>query len=441
MLLSLCIVSAVAAAPPPSIPDEAVVLGLRRARIAGMMGDAVQQMKILDGLVSAYPTEPGPIASEFILRRASEGQSDATKALWAKLLAALEQPGHSAPLNLLRELAWDPKATPEDLGQLADVLGRNPGPEAERTPRLRLRADLLERLQRRDEMIATLEELTKIDQDPAIDFRLLNDYRAAGRWEDLLRLIDRAGSERANDLTDWCRMQAYGGLGRYDEMTRAAEAVIERYKARPTSMDLMVEQFLPTVFLLLDAGRREPASRLLARLEEVTPTESVKQVRVMLFGTTEERFAHLSSAAETSLASADPGKIRAEADKRLLAKDYATARDLYRRLLEVRPEEFKRDTSAWFNYGLASVETEAWADAEAAMSRVLEADPTMVRALAHRARARIMQGRNEEGIKDADAALAIDPKSRQACYAMYLAYQKAGDQAKASEWLAKSKAP
>lgn len=52
-----------------------------------------------------------------------------------------------------------------------------------------------------------------------------------------------------------------------------------------------------------------------------------------------------------------------------------------------------------------------------------------------------MLGRATEGIADAEAALAIDPKLKQACYAMYLAYQKFGNKEKAEEWLARSKAP
>ena len=52
-----------------------------------------------------------------------------------------------------------------------------------------------------------------------------------------------------------------------------------------------------------------------------------------------------------------------------------------------------------------------------------------------------MQGRIAEGMADAEAALAIDPKLKQACHAMYLAYQKLGVKDKADEWLARFKAP
>ena len=68
------------------------------------------------------------------------------------------------------------------------------------------------------------------------------------------------------------------------------------------------------------------------------------------------------------------------------------------------------------------------------------AAPT-ARAYAHRARARIMMGRMAEGIADAEAALAMDPKLKQACYAMYLAYEKFGNKEKAAEWFARSKSP
>jgi Tfp pilus assembly protein PilF len=50
-----------------------------------------------------------------------------------------------------------------------------------------------------------------------------------------------------------------------------------------------------------------------------------------------------------------------------------------------------------------------------------------------------MLDRIPEGIADAQAALAIDPKSKHACYAMYLAYQKLGETTKAAEWLARFK--
>jgi lipopolysaccharide biosynthesis regulator YciM len=203
-----------------------------------------------------------------------------------------------------------------------------------------------------------------------------------------------------------------------------------------------VQGFLPYVFALYDAGRSDAADRLLAQLEAASPDfDAAKRIRVMLFGSPDERIAFLDSVAGASMASGDPDKIRAEAYQRLLAKDYGTAHDLYRHLQELEPNASTWGSGDWFNYGLASIETEAWADAETAMTNAIAAGASKPRALAHRARAKIMTGRIAEGIADAEAALAEEPKLRQACYALYLAYQKLGHQEKADEWLKRSKAP
>jgi len=201
-------------------------------------------------------------------------------------------------------------------------------------------------------------------------------------------------------------------------------------------------RFFPYVFVLLDNGRREPAETLATAIEAASPAQvDVKRLRVMLFGSTEDRVAFLSSAAGSTIASEDPDKIRTEAQQRLLARDYATAHQLYKRLEDLGPTVAPMDASDWFNAGLAAIETESWSDAESAMTHAVDGGPSKPRALAHRARARIMLGRTSDGIADAEAALAIDPKSKHACYAMYLAYQMRGDTANADKWLARSKAP
>jgi tetratricopeptide (TPR) repeat protein len=161
----------------------------------------------------------------------------------------------------------------------------------------------------------------------------------------------------------------------------------------------------------------------------------------MLFGSPDDRIAFLQATAGASVASNDPEKIRTDAYQRLLAKDFGTAHDLYRRLLELDPAASSFDSGDWFNYGLAAIETAAWAEAETAMTHALESGASKPRAYAHRARARIMLGRIAEGMADAEAALAIDPKLKQACFAMYLAYEKLGVHEKAKEWLARSNAP
>ena len=360
------------------------------------------------------------------------------------------------PLPLLKDVARDKKASDDELARVVGALVAHPGTGADRVARLRLRVAVLDRLGRLADMLAALDELATLDPDPFVALRLLDAYRDAGRWDDVLRVTARIDAAPTGFETSWRRLEAFGALSRHDELSRDAQALLARLRTRPETSagpaagaapvealpSYVVTRFFPFVFVLLDAGRREPAERLVKELEAASPgDENVRRLRVMLYGTPDDRIAFLASSAGASMASADPDKIRAEAYQRLLARDYGTAHDLYKRLLELDPAISALDGGDWFNYGLASIETIAWADAETAMTHALDAGASKPRALAHRARAKIMQGRTNEGIADAEAALAIDPKLKQACYAMYLAYEKFGNKEKAAEWFARSQAP
>jgi hypothetical protein len=433
------------AAELPALPDEAIVLALRRARILGQVGDRDGQRTQLDAMVEAHPDDPTALAAGLAFHREVDGDSDATRTLRARLVEALARPGPLKPLPLLQDVAKDKKASDDELARVVGVLVAHPGTGADRVARLRLRVAVLDRLGRRAEMLTALDELATLDADPFVALRLLDAYRDAGRWDDVLRVTARVDAAPTGFETSWRRLEAFGALSRFDELSRDADALIARLR-KPTETgaaepldSYVVIRFFPFVFVLLDAGRREPAERLAAELEAASPgDDGVRRLRTMLFGTPDDRIAFLASTAGASMASADPDKIRAEAYQRLLARDYGTAHDLYKRLLELDPAVSELDGGDWFNYGLASIETSAWADAETAMTRALDAGASKPRAYAHRARAKIMLGRTNEGIADAEAALAIDPKLKQACYAMYLAYEKFGNREKAAEWFARS---
>lgn len=468
-----------AASPPPTgaappapaaespLPAEPIVLALREARIARISGDRVTERKILNRLIGTYPNDPAAIAGALQLRREDAPDSDATHALRSRLMEILARPGRVVPLNLLREMAGDLRSTPEELARLVDVLRAEPADAPDRPGRLRLLAALLERLGRKDEMIATLEQLVTVDADPRLTWRLLDAYRNQERWKDVLRLastIERKGT--AIPLA-WYRMDALGALGRVDDLLAEAKAQIVRLsssdaqdifalqgsplpflKGAPPSkgsagavaLDPRAAQaFYPTVFHLIDAGRRDAAKELMNRLFEATGGDpGVRRMRTMLFGTLDDRIALLNAEEMKTLASGDVGAIRDEADKRLVAKDYRAAYDLLERVARGSPKGFGDDVAGWFNFGLAAVQTAHWKEAEDAMSHVLALEPTMSRALAQRARARIMQKRVDEGVADAKAALALEPDSKQAAYAMYLAFQMRGETAEAQKWLKRS---
>jgi len=471
VIASLLLVAATAAPPeagPPTvrIPDEAIVLGLRRARIAAEAGDRNRATSLLDELVAAHPQDATALVAALGLHRSLDPSSEATRSLRTKLLEVLTQLEAAPPYPLLREIARDEHATDEELGQVVSAINALPGEGADRVARIRLKVEILDRLRRQVDLLPALEELAGLDPDPFVAVRLLGAYREAGRWDDVLRATAHLDAASPVVETSWWRIEALGALQRFDEMQREADALIDRLSSQsspksnlapgaptitsagpgksPTAIPpYLAERFFPAVFQLVDAGRREPAERLVAKLEAASDDDSgVKRIHVMLFGSPGDRAQYLAASAAASVASADPDKIRAEAYQRLIAKDYATARDLYRRILELPAGAASFDTGDWFNLGLASIETSAWGEAETAMTHVIAVSgASQARAYAHRARARIMQDRTADGMSDAEAALALDPKLKQACYAMYLGYEKLGAKEKAAEWLARSKAP
>lgn len=436
-------------APGSPIPDEEVVLGLRLARIARDAGDVTSEGAILDELASKRPSDPTVVAAALSYHRRRDPASATTHELQTRLLEALSRPGSDLPDPLLAAVADDPLSTPAELARLADILRDHAGEGPKRIRRLELRIDLLERLGREEERISELESLASVDGDPAKAWTLLEAYRKAKRWDGVLRVLERMPPNTAWPGAEWLRLEGLAALGRMDELQKQAGALMERFRGQlvpasgpvelsSTPTALRAAAFYPTIFRLVDAGRAEAARTLMAHLVEASKDDpGVKRAQVLLFGSAAERSAFLAAELDASLASSNPEGIRADADRRLLAKDFAGASGLFKRAHELKPEAFDNDVYFWFNYGLSLIETAQWPDAEAAMSRVLAVDPKNARALAHRGRARIMQKRFAEGIKDAEDALAIDPACRQACYALYLAYETLGEKTKAAEWLAR----
>jgi tetratricopeptide (TPR) repeat protein len=455
LLLALLAAAEPALSPAPSpapvsIPAEDIVLALRKARIARDVSDAATEGKLLDEILAAHPDDVTCLAAAIEQRTRTDSGGDTVRALRTRLLEALAKPGGIVPYPFLVDIAIDPKSSDEELARIAEILRTQPGEAQERVARLKLRIDVLERLHRDEERLAEIERLSTLDSDPSILWTLLAEYHRMERWEDLLRTLDRTRQEGTPWAGGWTRLEALAALGRLDDLEKEASALIDRMpKTGPPQLNPNVELaapnavlgFFPTIFRLVDEGRTEAAAKLAAKLEAASPgNEAIARLRVLLFGTAEERQAFLGKQASASLASADAGKVRADADQRLLAKDFTTAHDLYRRAHEL-DASLDGDVFFWFNYGLSCIETASWAEAEDAMTRAMGLDPKMSRALAHRARARVMLGKIPEGIADAQAALAIDPKSKHACYAMYLAYQTLGETTKAAEWLARFKTP
>jgi hypothetical protein len=426
-----------------ALPDESVVFDLRRARIAGESGDRERQRSILDGLVTAHPTDPATLTAALAYYRSVDAGGDAARAMRVRLTGALAEQGSWVPLPVIQEIAEDKQTTADELNRLISVLDAQPGEGSERLARARMRVDLLDRVGRHADALTALDSLATSDPDPMLTRRLVSAYRDAARWDDVLRVTSRLTDETWGFEWHWWRLDALGALSRLDDLAADAQSVVAQWRDKPEKRALLspyvAERFFPYVFLLVDGGRQAAAQALVKELETwKLEGGSAERLDVMLFGSADDRSAFLASLAGATLASADPEKIRGEAYQRLLAKDFATASDLYGRLKQLGPSAM--DGEDWFNAGLAAIETKAWPEAETAMTHAVETGVSKPRALAHRARARIMLGRIDDGLHDAEAALAIDPNLKIGCYAMYLGYQKAGNTAKAETWLARWKA-
>src|SRR5262249_11684914 len=148
-----------------------------------------------------------------------------------RLLELLSRPGQTVPLPLIQEIARDAKTTPETTARLVELLAAQPGIGSDRVARLRLRAALLERLGRNDELLTILEELVASDSDPPLASRLLRAYQEAERWDDLLRASAKIAAADPFFDVGWWRVDALAHLGRYDELATECASLLERSKA------------------------------------------------------------------------------------------------------------------------------------------------------------------------------------------------------------------
>ena len=133
------------------------------------------------------------LTAALTFRRESSASPDQTRALRLRLAETLAKPGTTVPFPLLREIARDDRATSEELARVVSLLSERPGEGSDRVWRLRLKVEVLDRLNRPSDVIQALEELAGLDPDPFVAFRLLGAYREQGRWDDR---APRRGSHR-----------------------------------------------------------------------------------------------------------------------------------------------------------------------------------------------------------------------------------------------------
>ncbi len=425
--LAVISILALGAGPPedePPLPSEEVALKLREARIAGMEGRIEEQRRRLEEIARQHPDDSSALLALLDLATSlPAGSAEAAKARDA-LRQLLFEPGRDAPLSVLEGFAHGALASVEDLSRLASILAAGSAEKADAPARLFLLGLIQERLGRFEDARATMGSLLERTGDPELRLKCIHLDVELERWEDALGLLETQRRIVGPEKMRLTAILVYAALGRLQELDREVAAL--------GSEELLVgHNMLPLLlqvgFVLHDGGRTDRARGWFNRLAERFPGEpSISEILAGLYG---------SEGAPPGGAGKDGGRaersafdILNEGTALLAAGEVHAAYDVLERAVDLLGD----NDVAWFNLGLAAADLQRWERAEEAFDRCVLLNPRFVRGLVQRAQSRLRLGRVAEAAADAERALELDRRCKDAVLILYHCAKARGDEKEAT---------
>lgn len=440
LLLIVAATAAAGAAEPAPLPPPECVRMLRDARLAGMRGDATDEIEILRAARRRFPAELAPLHALLELHRRQPLPDAERQELQATLAERLEDPEGGLPLAMLQRLAVDDGLGEGLLALILAQLERRVGDPAEADfETLELKAELEQRLGKLEAAAATLEELWR--RTPTVGLPLVELYTELERWPDVARVLRSMIDDGARALRGRYVL-ALSRAGAVDELLRQIDVwageEVGMMQGEPSTRELLDIETLGrwltlAAWNLRDAGRDEDAERLFRRLLRADPENAEARAALLyLYASAEEQADEAAALAQRWEQETDARTLFDEGTQRLTSGDAAGAIELLRRAAPQLPDL----EAAWYNLGLAAYRLEEWDTAESALGRAAELNPERADTVFFRGLALVELGRCADAIGALEQALALDPERTLAHYHLYRCYQDLGDTAAASRHFA-----
>lgn len=419
------------AAAAIELPPEDVLLAIRKARTHQAAGRVAEERAVLEKLVESHPTDTTSLLQlfDFYSRHADKDNIARLRTLLRAQLANAEH----VPVSLLKAAIHDKRMDTQEVGLIVVELEKRSAAEPSDTMLLRTLLGGYERLEDRSKQRETIVRLVALEPPPRWRYELIWLDESLGRWEDVLTEVRALKTSKAD--ADWLvlrELTALDALNRVDE----AAAAIDRLQVTSATPETVIDELMARAMGFLDRGSTASAETLLRKLALAQPQKrEIRRAIAYLFGTLEDQTSLEASFMETTLKSDDLETLINDAARRMMSGDAASAIPLLERAAVVAP----KSELPWFNLAVAATKLERWPLVESAASKAIEINAAQPRALMLRAQARVKSGRVAEGMADAKAALAIDPKLKQAWYVLYLGANRLHDEKAAAVYLEKSR--
>ncbi len=419
------------AAAAIELPPEDVLLAIRKARTHQAAGRVVEERAVLEQLVESHPSDTTSLLQlfDFYSRHADKDNIARLRALLRAQLANAEQ----IPLSLLKAAIQDKRMDEQEVRLMLAELEKRFAAEPSDTSIPRMLLTGYERLDDPGKQREQIVRLLALEPSARWKFELIRIDESLGRWEDLLAEV--RAIKPGNAEAGWLLLRELAAL---DALNRVGEMalIIDRLEVTAATAESVVDELMARAMGLLDRGDTASAEKLLRKLALAQPQKrELGRAVAYLFGTLEEQASLEASYMDKTLKSDNLETLINDAARRMMNGDAASAIPILERAAVVAP----KSELPWFNLAVAATKLERWPLVESAAGKAIEINAAQPRALMLRAQARVKSGRVAEGMADAKAALAIDPKLKQAWYVLYLGANRLHDEKAAAEYLEKSR--
>jgi tetratricopeptide (TPR) repeat protein len=430
VLSLLCLQSA----PAADLPPVEMVLMLREARIAQLQEQTDEALAKLRAAVEAYPESILPVMALWDYHSRYRLPAEEGQRLRDLLTKRLADPRSPLPPGTLRYLVEQENASEEYLTMVLDAVLQRFDKEKPPPRFLEAIAVLQERLGRLPEAREILGEL--LDLEPSFELRLhcfAIDLHLE-RWHDVAKLLKAQLEEDPLVFFRMYYIEALAKIGDYQELVRQLDLLSESPEvAQAHFKGPLRGLLLQAAWDLRDAGKKREAEMLFRRLLAIDPDNvGARNAILHLCSSEEERLAHEAALATRWREEEDHDLLAREGGNMLAGGDAAGAFELLERAVAGLPDS----ESAWFNFGLAAMQLEQWSDADRAMARALEINPSRAEGYLYRGAALQSLERCEEAIPLLEKALSLSAALTQSHFYLYFCHHALGQNEASQEHLA-----